>query len=165
VAATALGADGDERAFEPLIRMASHHNEEMRIAAARTLGKAATMPDIDALWRARIIDTLSRGLADRSVNVRRAMVAILGEVGGERVIHPLLGALKERDITVRAAAAVALGELKNPDALPGLLARFNLITGEPEKQVWDCIADAVDTIQRAMAESEHPHRSDRVEKP
>jgi HEAT repeat protein len=142
-----------EPAIDPLLRTMVDRQAEARIAAARALGTIAETQPIDALSRARIIDALTRGLSDRNVNVRRSIVGIMGEVGGDRVIYPLVKALRDRDIAVRAAAADVLGKLKNPDALPGLLARFNLITGESEKVVYNSIADAIDSIQRAMASS------------
>jgi HEAT repeat protein len=146
------GAVGNERAYGYLMSLLSGDDPETRIMAAKTLGKVAAMPATDALWRARITDTLSRALADRNEDVRIAIVGILGGIGGERVLHPLLVALKARDSTVRAAAAVVLGELKDPIALPKLLARLNPITGERVKEVHNRIAEAVDSIQRAMAD-------------
>ncbi len=95
-----LGGAEAERALRRLLR--PDREESVRVAAAEALGKAQSTSSLAELIEAA---------EDPSAAVRRASVAALGLLGGERAIEVLFARLDDRDSYVRQEAERALVSL------------------------------------------------------
>jgi len=85
-----------------------------------------------------VVVGLLRRLDDESVQVRRAAVEALAELGraADEVVGPLASRLKDPSPEVRAAAAWALGELGVPRASILKRLRAMLAHKRNRKEVW-----------------------------
>lgn len=141
-AAVALAEMGDEPTAEVLMEHLSDREPEIRIQAARGLGRMRWTPAIDAIverlgtenaWVAsRFADTLL-GFGRRATWPLLAYVRInqrfesrgpalairtLGSIGDDEAVRPLMGILDDAvDPEISIAAVEALGELRSPVAL------------------------------------------------
>lgn len=107
-AIAALGALGDARAVEPLVRLSKEsplHRET--VDALRVLAEVATR------------DLARRAASGRREDRARA-IALLGELRDRASVRALVAALA--DPAVRADAARALGEIGDPTSAPALAA-------------------------------------------
>jgi len=111
VTARVLGWIGDQRAFEPLLKVALDvHNANLQEVAK------AALVNIDPSWMksetARAaVPNLIAALKDENVSVRRAAVLALGEIRDPRALEPLLVAFKHEDWNVREAIMEALNKI------------------------------------------------------
>jgi HEAT repeat protein len=86
-AAEALGAIGDSRAVEPLIKALNDADSDVRESAAVGLGK---------IGDSRAVEPLIRAFGDGSREVRRVggvAAYALGKIGDSRAVEPLIRAL------------------------------------------------------------------------
>ena len=111
-AARALGALGDLRTVEPLLRALESRGIRARSGAALALGE---LGDI------RAVEPLLTALEDSHSEVRDSALNALRALGDIRAVEPLLGALEGRGIYARSGAALALGELADTRAVEPLL--------------------------------------------
>lgn len=98
-------------AVEPLLRLLSDADEEVRDFAAMMLG---------SLRDPRAVGPLVRALGDADVNVRHAAAASLGHIGAAEAVAPLIEALKTEP-WLQYPAITALGEIGDPRATPALV--------------------------------------------
>lgn len=149
-AAVALAEIGDESAAPALMRHLDDREPEIRIQAARGLGRIRWTPAIDPIvWRfhietpwvrARFSDTLVGFgtvatwplIAYIRINHRfeskGPVMALrtLAQIQDQQAVTPLLSILEEsEDLEVEIAAIETLGELGNPEALLALLSRLD----------------------------------------
>lgn len=68
------------------------------------------------------VDSLIIALKDKNSNVRKDVVAILGEIGDSRAVATLIATLKDESPDVREGAALALGKIKDSRAVEPLIA-------------------------------------------
>src|SRR5580700_1790670 len=91
------------------------------------------MGDVERLLQGLSIERLLRMLTDHRVDVRRAAVEELGDIGGARAAQPLLSALTDENSDVGVAAAKALGKISDAQADEALPGRkpfpFSLVRG------------------------------------
>lgn len=141
-AAETLGVCGTRRALPELGRLLRDRDPEVRVVAARALGRlggAGAVPFLLAsLEKPRplplsivtmalmhvgpaAIDELREGLRSPSPRAREAAAAILGQHGAIGALDELIDALGDRDATVRARAASAVGRIGSPRAVDRLL--------------------------------------------
>ncbi len=106
----ALGKLKDGRAIEPLV--AALRDPDLRDLAVGGLKQLNTAATVDAL--------LAIG-PEADLNVRRAVIEILGTSHDGRAIAPLVAALQDPDAGLRRLAAQALGTQENRQALEPLL--------------------------------------------
>ena len=99
-------------AVEPLIAALKDEHADVRVFAARALGRIRDPRAVGALLGARL---------DGDPLVRARVLEALAAAGDPRSFSPLLEALNDRETTVVAAAASALGESHDPRALEPLL--------------------------------------------
>lgn len=102
VAATALGALGDPRAFQGLSAALQSPDRQVRSAAALALGN---------LSERRAFHPLVAAVADSDYWVRRAAATALGELGDRRAMVSLNAACHDGEHSVRLAALAALARL------------------------------------------------------
>jgi HEAT repeat protein len=102
--ACALERLGDARAVEPLITLLKDNNNDLRKAAARTLGM---------LKDKRAVEPLLRLLDDKEKSVREVTSYALGQIGDSRAVESLITVFKNKDNEgyLKEAAACALGML------------------------------------------------------
>jgi len=110
-AAETLRRIGDPRAVDPLITALTDRDEEVRIAASKTLGEIGEPA----------VQPLIISLQDDEGYVRWAATRALREIG-DSAVQPLITALRDSDRDVRQAAAWALGKTGDPQALEPLAA-------------------------------------------
>ncbi len=107
-----LGPIGDAEVaerLEALLRM--DPADEVRMAAARSLGEIADPASVDCLKAA---------VHNDEFNVRCQAIGALGRIGDEECLSTLLALLEDQVSEVRFHAAVALGELGDKNAVPAL---------------------------------------------
>jgi HEAT repeat protein len=163
-----LGACGDSRAVEPLIRVLgdrlSMHGDDHRAAkdALVALGQCAVGPLIKALSVA-------------GSGVFAAVAEVLGKLGDTSAVEPLITVLNARDSGGRLAAAEALGKLGDKRAVeplintlhPGDQATFEALAklgdvraikpliiamGFPDARIHDAAARALASFGRCAVE-------------
>ncbi len=141
-AAETLGVCGTRRALPELGRLLRDRDADVRVVAARALGRlggAGAVPFLLAsLEKPRplplsivtmalmhvgpaAIDELREGLRSPSPRAREAAAEILGQHGAMGALDELIEALGDRDATVRARAATAVGRIGSPRAVDRLL--------------------------------------------
>ena len=143
-AAELLGAVEEQAAARPLVRLLRDRDPEVRLVAARALGRLASPHAATALLAALertparvpgpvVAQALLRigpgaagacaaALASPSTAVATTAVEVLGRLGGSGSVGPLRERLEQDErALVRARAATALGRLGLPGALPALL--------------------------------------------
>lgn len=149
-AAVALAEIGDERSAGVLMEHLSDREPEIRIQAARGLGRIKWTPAIDTIverfgvetpWvRARFADTLV-GFGSRATWPLLAYIRInhrfegkgpalalrtLARIQDDQAVAPLLDLVDETtDLEVEIAAVEALGELASAEAIPALEERLD----------------------------------------
>ncbi|NWJ46053.1 MAG: HEAT repeat domain-containing protein [Chloroflexi bacterium] len=142
LAAIALGEIGDQRAVPPLIADLIESGNTEESAAAEALGKFGepvmlllthTLKDEDSsmrYWAAwtlgkiknpRAIEPLIYTLSDENFEVIEAAADALAGFG-ELSVLPLINALKINNIGIYSWSARALGRIKDPRAVPPLIA-------------------------------------------
>lgn len=104
-ACRALGAIGDTRAVEPLIRALNDQEKGVRRHAALALEENSAS---GAVGDTRAVEALICALTDQDGGVRQAAVSALGTIGDARAVEPLIGVLSDRDKEVRTLAARVL---------------------------------------------------------
>jgi len=109
----ALSQLGDCRAIPTLLYLLDAKETPIRIEAMRALGK---------LKDARAIEPLIRILQTDSSGMAFCVPAVLARFSDPRVPSTLIQALNSPDIVVRQYAAQACGRLREPRAVPGLIA-------------------------------------------
>jgi HEAT repeat protein len=102
-------------AVEPLLRLLSDSDEEVRDFAAVMLG---------AVRDPRAVGPLVSALGDADVNVRHAAASSLGHIGAAEAVPPLIEALKTEP-WLQYPAISALGEIGDPRAAPALVGLLN----------------------------------------
>jgi ankyrin repeat protein/HEAT repeat protein len=110
--AKALGTIGDSRAVEGLIsgwRRADGATSGVFFEALKSMGSPA-VPAVIAL------------VESRDAKVLEEAVKLLGAMGDTRAVEPLLQLLTETKQGERTDVAMALGELRDPRAIPALIA-------------------------------------------
>jgi HEAT repeat protein len=124
VAAGALGAIGDQRAFAPLIAQLDHPNASVRQACVAALSSIGH-PDLP--------DRLVTLLRDPSPHVRESAVRLAGYIGMEPLLDQVLLLCRDTDDTVKRSAVdqlphfadsrarVAVGDALDTD-IPGVRA-------------------------------------------
>jgi hypothetical protein len=117
IVATVLGGVRDQRSVSLLLRALHDSEWYVRQRAIDTLGflKAAS-----AFNQVRAAVT-----QDDQAEVRRAAIAALVRIGGDRALPSLILALGDDDSFVRDDAATLLGQLGDPRAIPALEAARN----------------------------------------
>lgn len=144
-AAVALAEIGDETAADALMRHLDDREPEIRIQAARGLGRIQWTPAIDQIvsrfsgeipWvRSRFSDTLI-GYGTKATWPLLAYVRInhgfeiegpslalrtIGQIHDDNAVAPLIEILAEsNDLDIQVATIEALGEIANPEAEPAL---------------------------------------------
>ncbi len=144
-AAVALAEIGDETAADALMRHLDDREPEIRIQAARGLGRIQWTPAIDQIvsrfsgeipWvRSRFSDTLI-GYGTKATWPLLAYVRInhgfevkgpslalrtIGQIQDDQAVAPLIEILEESaDLDIQTATIEALGEIANPEAEPAL---------------------------------------------
>jgi len=138
-----LAAGKDPRAVVPLVKVLDTWDPNVRIAAAKTLGKIKDPSAVLALVKAledgsdsvqeaaiwalgeiedpRAIVPLVKALRDRHPDVGVAAAWVLGKFGDRRAVDPLVTALDDKYQDVREAAAYSLGGLGDPRAVAPLI--------------------------------------------
>jgi hypothetical protein len=144
-AAVVLAELGDESAVDALMEHLGDREPEIRIQAARGLGRMRWTPAIDAVvdrfnietpWvRSRFADTLVNFGTEATwpllayIRVNHtfesdgpvAAIRTLGAIGDDQVVQPLIGILHDAtDVEVKLAAIETLGALASPSAGPVL---------------------------------------------
>ena len=89
-----------------------HENSDVRLMAAKILGRIGEPEGIDAL---------ARGLKDPDASVREGAVVSLAAIGGERVPELLTKALADQDPGVRRQAIDAVELVATPDMVDQLI--------------------------------------------
>ena len=107
--AVALGAIGDPRAVEPLIRALGDEGSLMRKEAAVALG---------AIGNPRAVEPLLASLKDENSYVRATSAWALGEIGDRRAMDALIAALGEESHGVRKNSLLALKKMTGQDLGP-----------------------------------------------
>lgn len=127
-ALTALGATvGPENLSLLVDRVTNRKYELDNEVALRALRTAAVrMPDRDAC-AAELTDAMK----DASQKDKTAIIAILGQVGGETALQSVAAAARSKNDAVADAASQALGKWMTPDAAPVLL---NLAKSQTSKK-------------------------------
>ena len=108
--AEALAGIGKE-SVEPLIRLLSHPDEDVRWKAAIALGEIGDV---------RAIDPLIGLLNDQDHYVKGRAAFALGMIG-QPAVTPLIRTLREGDGNLRWGAAIALGRIRDPRAIAPLV--------------------------------------------
>ncbi len=108
--AKALAAIGPPAA-NPLLRLLSSDDSELRRWAAVALGEIGDQ---------KAVDPLLGMLEDSRSEVRKAASLALGEIGDVRAVPGLVQALANRDLETRRAAAEALGAIGAEGAMDAL---------------------------------------------
>jgi HEAT repeat protein len=111
-AACALGALGDPRAVDALLKALEDNDPELRHWAAEALGE---------IGDPRAVDALVQALEDDYLYVAQPAAEALGEIGDPRAVDALLKALEDNDPEMRESAAKALGKIRDPRAVQPLL--------------------------------------------
>ena len=165
MATTALQANTDPRAVEPLIQVVSnrHENWSVRGEAAIALGATGDSrglgPLLDVLkegdkelgYGARMglrqlggpaVEPLIALLADSDWRVRRLAAWALRDLGDGRSVTALTAALADPDPEVQAAAVSAFESLRDPSAVEPLIAVLQ--NGQPWARY--CAAEALGAI-------------------
>ena len=157
-----LGASGDPRAVEPLIKALDHYRPEVRAAAAEALGELGDPRAVEPLMRAlgnwrldylaatkalaklgqSAVEPLIRALGSRNSDVCRAAAEALAELGDRRAVEPLIQALRVQDGLGCCAAAEALGKLGDPRAVEPLIKALE----DHDPRVRTAAADALEKL-------------------
>jgi len=135
----ALDGRADKRDPAPLLEGLKHAYPEVRVYAAKELGKTKSPAVVSALVEA---------LLDKDARVRAAAAASLGELGDRGATSGLSAALRDEDASVREAAARSLGKLKDWGTADALV----LLLGDGSEDVCAAAAEALGDIgdQRAV---------------
>lgn len=141
-AAETLGACATRRALPELGRLLRDRDREVRIVAARALGKlggAGAVPFLlGSLEKPRPlplsiitmalmhigpsgIDEMREGLRAPSPRAREAAAEVLGQFGASSAVPELIESLRDPEPLVRARSASALGRIGSPRAVAPLL--------------------------------------------
>ncbi|MFK0734561.1 MAG: HEAT repeat domain-containing protein [Gloeotrichia echinulata HAB0833] len=107
-----------ETTIATLIKLAKHHDFNMRWRVAEVLGEIGSDTAILSLLQL-VEDTHLAG--DTYHYVRKAAAKALGKIGSDFAIPNLLKLLEDADSGVRASATEALGKIGSDFAIPGLL--------------------------------------------
>ena len=162
---------GDRRAVDPLVTALDDKYQDVREAAAYSLGELAdpqaVAPLIDALgdthgkvreaavWSLgkfkdrRAVDPLLKTLRDPDPKVREAAAWTLGKFGERRAVDPLLKSMGDEDPKVREAAAKVLEEMGEPlgrlihDTLAGSRGAGNELAGRKDPRSLDALISSL----------------------
>ena len=155
-AAFALGDMGSERAVAPLSRALDDRARDVRMAAARSLGRLGAVAAIEPLVTAGVSRKVPRNVVSLALfdigptavpnllpliarpepEVRAAAIELVGLVGDPGDAEPLLPCVSDTAASVRAAAAAALGRVGAARARDALI---------------DALADRVPDVRTAAA--------------
>ena len=113
VTAGIAGPEGQDATLQDSITALKHPDRNVRVRAARTLGKAKDQ---------RAVEPLILALADSNEFVRMDAAWALGQIADNRAVQPLIHALRDPHGFVRREAALALGELDDARAVDPLIA-------------------------------------------
>jgi hypothetical protein len=139
-AAFTLGDMGSSRAVPAHVRALGDREPEVRVAAARSLGRLAAVEAVRPLAETLVAGSLPRTLSGQALleigpaglpslvglfaheepEVRAGAVELVGLLGSATEAAPVLARLRDASAAVRAAAAGALGRLGAADAADAL---------------------------------------------
>ena len=105
--------DIGEPAVEPLISCLKGIDREVRLHAAKALGK---------IGDSRAVEALLACLKDEDFVLRRYTAKALGRIGDSRAVEPLLACLKDKNGDVRDSATIALGLIGDNRAVEPLIS-------------------------------------------
>jgi len=153
------GVVNDPRVVDMLIATLGDSDENVKIAAARSLG---TIGDVRAVEK--LIDTL----ADSSGLVRSAVAEALGEVKDTRAMDALVARLNDSDTLVRKSSADALGKMKHNRAVKTLVAALGDADADVCHYVMEALARigsplVVDTLVNTLGQSRGQVRRNSIE--
>jgi len=183
IAAEVLGTMRAHSALPGLLRLLNDRNEELRVVAARALGKLgnplAVQPLVDACMQGRIPpgtvassiiqigpaagSLLQANLGSPDARVRALTAELAGILRLQPAIDELCDLLNDPVVEVRRAAATSLGQLANEDAIPSLIR--GLQDGDVSLRARACAAlgqigspDALESLRSACSDPEHDVR-------
>ncbi len=171
IPAHVLRGINDEKITELTALLAGDPVSDVRIAAARVLGKTDNPDVIPHLVRAlddrdpgvrlsalealrelkatSAVNEIVACLQDYNEDIRRAAAAALGEIGGQQAVLGLVLALRDPSPDVRSEAAYGLGKAGNEDAVPVLCAM--LADKSEDKRVRLAVISMLDKIGHQSA--------------
>lgn len=123
-AALALEKVNDPRAFDRLIALLQGGSENVRAAAARSLGRHRSGKEQKELI-ARAVAALEKALGDSSLAVIAEAAESLGSLGAPETAPILAGLLRHPSDVIRPAAARALEQIAGPGIVPHLIAALD----------------------------------------
>ena len=183
IAAEVLGTMRAHSALPGLLRLLNARNEELRVVAARALGKLgnplAVQPLIDAFVHGRLPlgtvassiiqigpaagSLLQSSLGSPDADVRALTAELAGILRLQSSVDHLCELLTDPAVAVRRTAATALGQLANEDAIPSLV--LTLQDEDVALRTRTCVAlgqigstDALDALHNATGDPEHDVR-------
>lgn len=122
-----------DEAGEGLVELLGHPARDLRIDAARALGKARWRPAVPALMQR---------LEDPHPWVVAWPAHALGKIGDKKAVPALAAALERSDATARIYAAQALRRINHRTAVPSLLAALE----DPKRAVFIESKDALERL-------------------
>ena len=126
-AISSLGECRLVQAITPLCRALNDPLADIRQEAARSLGYAFTLWNIDVteILKADVTSALYQALTDTDSEVRANCAEALGDIQAKSAIPALALLLQEDNETVNIAALKALGAMQEPHCLPYMLTALN----------------------------------------
>jgi HEAT repeat protein len=127
-----------EATIATLIKLAKHHDFNMRWRVAEALDKIGSNTAIPILLKL----VQDSDVKDTYHTVRKMAAKALGKIGSNTAIPSLLKMLEDANSGVRESAAEALGEIGSDTAIPGLLK----LVGDSKSKVRAAAAEALGEI-------------------
>ncbi|HBY81548.1 MAG TPA: hypothetical protein DEG47_32200, partial [Cyanobacteria bacterium UBA11148] len=135
-----------EATIATLIKLAKHHDFNMRWRVAEALGKIGSNTAIPILLKL----VQDSDVKDTYHTVRKMAAKALGKIGSNTAIPSLLKMLEDANSGVRESVAEALGEIGSDTAIPGLLK----LVGDSKSKVRASAAEALGEIGSEAAISD-----------
>jgi hypothetical protein len=121
----ALGTVEDEYKFEPLAWALRSRHLDLRLVAAKELGRLGDRRGLRPLLR--------RAVRDSDETVRQTSIAAAKQIGDPNLVVALIPALSSDDAQVRANAAYAIGEVGDVRGVRYLVYRYEAHGGSSQR--------------------------------